>query len=223
MFALLQPISLDLKPGDAQVSSVGSFSWQSASSVFVFPGEHQLRAQREGYLPTEVRVEVDRSRPARALIHLVKLPGKLEVDTGGVEARISADGAPLGRVPGTVEVPAGDRTLTFKAARHFDHVERLTIAGGGERQTLKVALKPNFAVVDIVSVPAGAQVEVDGQAAGTTPAKLELVASRSRRRDFVPGSRAWWFRPACRRPSAPSRWARPTPGSRCVPCRPAPR
>src|SRR5687767_13442834 len=89
MFALLQPISLDLRPGDAQVTSVGNFSWQSASSVFVFPGEHRLRAQREGYLPGEVAVNVSRSQPARALIHLVKLPGKLEVDTGGVAAEIS--------------------------------------------------------------------------------------------------------------------------------------
>ena len=44
------------------------------------------------------------------------------------------------RVPGIVDVPAGERTLTFKAPRYLDHVERLTIAGGGEKQQLKVAL-----------------------------------------------------------------------------------
>ncbi len=191
MFALLQPITLDLRPGDAHVTSVGSFSWQSASSVFVFPGEHQLRAEREGYVPTEVSVDVSRSQPARALIHLVKLPGKLEVDTGGVPAEISADGAPLGRVPGTVEVPAGDRTLTFKAARHLDHVERVTIAGGGERQPLKVELKPNFALVSIDSVPSGAQIEVDGKPAGVTPTKLELDAGIRRVQITSPGLRVW--------------------------------
>jgi formylglycine-generating enzyme required for sulfatase activity len=191
MFALLQPITLDLRPGDANVTSVGSFSWQSASSVFVFPGNHRLRAQREGYLPTEVSVDVNRSRPARALIHLIKLPGKLEVDTGGVNAEISADGARLGRVPGVVDVPAGDRTLTFKAARHLDHVERIKIAGGGEQQQLKVALKPNFAVVGISSVPAGAQVEVDGKPAGVTPAKLELDAGIRRVQISAPGLKVW--------------------------------
>jgi formylglycine-generating enzyme required for sulfatase activity len=191
MFALLQPITLDLRPGDAQVASVGSFSWQSASSVFVFPGEHRLRAQREGYLPTEVAVSVSRSQPARALIHLIKLPGKLEVDTGGVRAEISADGARLGTVPGTVDVPAGDRTLTFKAARHLDHVERIKIAGGGEKQSLKVVLKPNFAVVSISSVPAGAQVEVDGKPAGVTPARLELDAGIRRVQVAAPGLKIW--------------------------------
>jgi formylglycine-generating enzyme required for sulfatase activity len=191
MFALLRPISLDLRPGDAEVSSQGAFSWQSASSVFVFPGEHRLRAQREGYLPAEVSVEVSRSEPARALIHLVKLPGRLEVDTGGVTAEISADGARLGVVPGIVDVPAGERTLTFTAARHLDHVERLRIEGGGVMQALQVRLKPNFAVVDVSSVPAGAQIEVDGEPAGQTPAKLELDAGIRRVQVSAPGLRIW--------------------------------
>jgi formylglycine-generating enzyme required for sulfatase activity len=191
MFALLQPITLDLRPGDAQVTSVGSFSWQSASSVFVFPGEHRLRAQREGYVPAEVSVDVSRSQPARALIHLVKLPGKLEVDTGGVVAAISADGARLGSVPGIVDVPAGDRTLTFTAARHLDHVERIRIEGGGEKQSLKVELKPNFAVISLSSVPEGAQIEVDGKPAGVTPARLELDAGIRRVQVSSPGLRVW--------------------------------
>jgi formylglycine-generating enzyme required for sulfatase activity len=191
MFALLQPISLDLRPGDAEVSSQGAFSWQSASSVFVFPGTHRLSARREGYLQAEVTVEVTRSQPARALIHLVKLPGRLEVDTGGVTAEISADGARLGSVPGVVEVPAGDRTLTFKAARHLDHVERVRIEGGGEKQSLKVAFKPNFAVVGVSSIPAGARIEVDGEPAGVTPAKLELDAGIRRVQVSAPGLRVW--------------------------------
>jgi formylglycine-generating enzyme required for sulfatase activity len=191
MFALLQPISLDLKPGDASVRSVGAFSWQSASSVFVWPGTHTLRAEREGYIPAVVRVQVGGPVPARALIHLVKLPGKLQVDTGGVAARISADGAVLGQVPGTVAVPAGERTLTFKAPRYLDHVERLTIAGGGELQKLKVALKPNFGIVSVSSVPAGAQVEVDGKPAGVTPAKIPMDSGMRRVQIAAPGLRVW--------------------------------
>src|SRR5688572_11052067 len=191
VFALLEPIALDLRPGDATVKSAGSFSWQSASSVFVFPGEHRLLASREGYIPAEVKVTVGGPAKAHALIHLIKLPGVLQVDSGGVAAEIFADGAPLGRVPGAVKVPAGDRTLTFKAARHLDHVERLTIAGGGEKQQLKVALKPSFAVVSISSVPAGAAIEVDGKPAGVTPAQLELDAGIRRVQVQAPGLRIW--------------------------------
>ncbi len=191
VFTLLKPIALDLRPGDAEVRSVGSFSWQSAASVFVFPGEHTLRAERAGYIPAEVKVRVGGPVEARALIHLVKLPGKLSVDTGGVAAEISADGARIGRVPGVVDVPAGERTLTFKAPRYLDHVERLNIAGGGEKQQLKVALKPNFAVISVSSVPAGAQIEVDGKAAGVTPARVEMDSGMRRVQLSAPGLRVW--------------------------------
>jgi formylglycine-generating enzyme required for sulfatase activity len=191
VFALLQPIALDLQPGDAKVKSTGSFSWQSASSVFVLPGDHTLRASREGYIPAQVRVRVGGPAQARALIHLVKLPGKLAVDTAGVAAVISADGARLGRVPGTVDVPAGDRTLTFTAPRYLDLVQRVKIEGGGKRQDLKIALKPNFAVVTLSSVPNGAQIEVDGKPAGVTPAKIEMDSGIRRVQVSAPGLRVW--------------------------------
>src|SRR5690348_2191462 len=107
LFALLRPIALELQPADARVRSLGGFSWQSASSVFVFPGEHTLRAERQGYEPAVVKVLARGPNESRALIHLVKLPGKLQVDSGGVAAEISVDGKRIGRVPGTVDVPAG--------------------------------------------------------------------------------------------------------------------
>lgn len=190
-FMVLETVTIDLKPADARVSAVGRFSWQSASSVFVFPGQHTLQARREGFSPAEVSVDVKRGEPAQALLHLVKLPGKLEVDSGGVAAQISVDGAPLGTVPGTVDVPAGERTLTFKAPRYLEHVQRVVIAGGGERQSLKVALKPSFGVVSISSVPAGATIEVDGKPAGVTPAKVEMDAGMRRVQISSPGLRAW--------------------------------
>jgi formylglycine-generating enzyme required for sulfatase activity len=191
LFMLLRPIALELQPADADVRSVGSFSWQSASSVFVFPGEHTLRAERKGYEPAEFKVVARGPAPTQVLIHLVKLPGKLVVDSGGVAAEISVDGRRIGRVPGTVDVPAGERTLTFKAARYLDYVERVNIAGGGEQQKLKVALKPNFGVISISSVPTGAQIEVDGKPAGVTPAKVEMDSGIRRVQVAAPGLRAW--------------------------------
>ncbi len=197
MFALLEPIALDLKPGDAHVRSVGAFSWQSASSVFVFPGEHKLHAEREGYLPTEITVKVGGPQPARALIHLVKLPGKLEVDTGGVSAEISADGALLGQVPGVVDVPAGKRTLTFRAARHLDQIERVDIKGGGERQQLTVKLKPNLRGGEhqLGSVRRRHRSRWQGRGCRHPRSSSSMPASVACRwplRACASGTRAWW-------------------------------
>jgi formylglycine-generating enzyme required for sulfatase activity len=191
LFTLLRPVALELQPADADVRSLGNFSWQSASSVFVFPGEHTLRAEREGYQPAEIKVVARGPVQAQALIHLVKLPGRLEVDSGGVRADISVDGKRIGSVPGTVDVPAGERTFTFKAPRYLDHVERLNIAGARELQKLEVALKPNFGVISISSVPSGAQIEVDGKPAGVTPAKVEMDSGMRRVQVSSPGLRVW--------------------------------
>jgi formylglycine-generating enzyme required for sulfatase activity len=191
VFVTLQSVEIDLKPADARVKAIDGFSWQSASSVFVFSGEHTLRAERKGYEPLQVRVKAGGPVPATPLIHLVKLPGKLKVDTGGVKAEISADGARIGKVPGVVDVPAGERTLTFKAPRYLDHVERMTILGGGEKQDLKVALKPNFGIVTVSSVPAGASIEVDGQKVGVTPAKVAMDSGIRRVQLAAPGLRPW--------------------------------
>ncbi len=190
-FMMLQSVEIDLKPADARVKSTTGFSWQSASSLFVFPGDHVLRAERKGYEPLQVRVKVASSAPATTLIHLVKLPGKLKVDSGGVKAEISADGARIGTVPGVVDVPAGERTLTFRAPRYLDAVERLTITGMGEKQDLKVTLKPNFGVVTVSSVPTGAAIEVDGKNVGATPAKVEMDSGIRRVQLTAPGLRPW--------------------------------
>ncbi|HKW83013.1 MAG TPA: PEGA domain-containing protein, partial [Burkholderiaceae bacterium] len=191
VFMTMQSVEVDLKPADARVKAVDGFSWQSASSVFVFAGEHTLRAERQGYVPAQVKVKVVSGVPATPLIHLVKLPGKLKVDSGGVKAEISADGAKVGNVPGVVDVPAGERTLTFKAPRYLDYVQRLTIVGMGEKQDLKVALKPNFGVVTVSSVPAGAAIEVDGQKVGVTPGKVEMDSGIRRVVLTAPGLRPW--------------------------------
>ena len=224
LFALLEPIALDLRPGDADVKSVGSFSWQSASSVFVFPGEHRLRAAARG-LPARPKCRSRSAGPRRRTRSSTwsNYPACSKWTPAASRREISADGAPLGRVPGAVDVPAGDRTLTFKAPRHLDHVERLTIAGGGEKQQLKVALKPFFGVVSISSVPAGAQIEVDGKPAGVTPAKVEMDAGIRRVQVSSPGLRLVDLerrgeRRRRRRPSAPSSSARQTRESPCARC-----
>ena len=191
---LLEPIALDLQPGGCATSRrVGGFSWQSASSVFVFPGEHTLRARaRRATSPAEVKVAVARAGAgARA-----DPPGQTTRQARSRQRRRRPRRSPptaraIGRVPGTVDVPAGERTLTFKAPRYLDHVERVDIAGGGEKQKLKVALKPNFGVVSISSVPAGAQIEVDGKPAGVTPAKVEMDSGIRRVQVSAPGLRVW--------------------------------
>jgi formylglycine-generating enzyme required for sulfatase activity len=65
------------------------------------------------------------------------------------------------------------------------------MAGADKRQTLQVKLVPNWAPVSIVTVPAGAQVLVDGKAQGNAPARLDLAAGTHRVELRQPGFKNW--------------------------------
>ncbi|MFZ8964992.1 MAG: PEGA domain-containing protein [Steroidobacteraceae bacterium] len=144
----------------------------------VLPGQYTVEVRAEGYAPASVEAEVRRGPDQVVMVPLERLPGRLEVETGGVRARLVVDGRLAGELPGTLEVAAGTREVLVEADRYLPHRETVDILGGGETQQLIVALTPSFAPVRIESAPAGAQVIIDGQALGTTPLETELDAGR---------------------------------------------
>src|SRR5690606_37851871 len=91
-------------------------------------------------------------------------------------AEVLVDGEPVGQTPLTAEIVPGRHRLEFRAERYLTELREIDVAGGGERQALNVALTPNWAPVTVESDPPGATVLVDGEPAGTTPARLELEA-----------------------------------------------
>ncbi len=109
-------------------------------------------------------------------------------DTGGIEATLTVDGVPSGKLPGEVELRAGTRELTINAPHHAEERLRFEVSGGGERQALKVSLKPVFARVSVSSIPAGATVWADDRELGKTPLETELDAGR-----YALGARASGF------------------------------
>lgn len=155
----------------------------------VLPGRYAVEVQAEGYAPASVAAEVQRGPDQLLVVPLQRLPGRLEVDTGGVKARLTVDGRPAGDLPGTLEIAAGPRELLVEADRYLAHRESVDILGGGELQQLVVSLTPSFAPVRIESKPAGARVIVDGTELGTTPHAVELDAGRHELRLLYPGYR----------------------------------
>ncbi len=189
---LVQRVALKLSPADAQVRVSGAvLAWHSGETLFLFPGEYRLIAARQGYRSAEATVNVARGIESRAAMQLEKLPGLVAIDTAGVEANVSVDGKPMGKVPAEIEIAAGDRTLTLRANRYLDQIVRVNVLGLGKKQSVKVTMQPSFGVVQVVSSPAGAQISVDGKLLGSTPAKLELSAGVRRVALQAPGLRPW--------------------------------
>ncbi len=142
------------------------------------PGDYELVVESEGYAPARQPVRVGRQSGQRYVVALERLPGLVAFDTGGIEATLAVDGITVGKLPAEHELRAGTRELSVVAPHYAEERQRFEVAGGGERQELRVALKPLFARVSVSSVPAGATVWADDRELGTTPLEAELDAGR---------------------------------------------
>jgi formylglycine-generating enzyme required for sulfatase activity len=142
------------------------------------PGDYELVVESEGFAPARQAIRVSRQSGQRYVVALERLPGLVAVDTGGIEATLAVDGVTIGKLPAEHELPAGTRELAIVAPHHAEERLRFEVAGGGERQELRVTLKPLFARVSVSSIPAGATVWADDRELGTTPLETELDAGR---------------------------------------------
>ena len=192
LVSLLEPLSLDISPDDARVRTPGTLlALHSGARLLVLPGRHVVRAERQGFVPAQADVAVERDRPASVRLRLTKLPGKLHIETGGIAAAVTVDGADAGRAPGDIPVAAGDRTITVRAARYLDFSRRLHVSGAGERQELSARLEPAWGSLAILAVPAGAQLKIDDVDAGTAPATLAVPSGVRRVEISAPGLKSW--------------------------------
>lgn len=198
LLASVERVPVSVEPGDADVAVDGLLAWASGGALFALPGPQVVRATRDGYAPLERSITVTRpaaggstASPPRVVLQLTKLPGVLALDTGGVPVTVTVDGAPAGRGPGDIEVPAGRRTLTLRSPRHLDLVQVVDVEGGGVRQPLKLALQSAWGQLSVSARQPGARVSVDGGAPVALPAQLDLPGGVHRLRITADGARDW--------------------------------
>jgi formylglycine-generating enzyme required for sulfatase activity len=186
----LQPVTVVTFPADATVRGSG-ISWRSGPSLFLMPGPQLVTVRAPGHREATRRLQVRAGEPQRLEVRLEPLPGTLDLDTGGVAAKVFVDGAEVGSAPGAIEVAAGERTLLLRAPRHLDAVQRVTVEGRGVRQAIGVPMRPSWGRLEASAVAAAATLSVDGAAATPLPAALDLPAGLRRLEVNAPGARAW--------------------------------
>ena len=189
---LLEPVVVEVTPSDSHVLTPGTLvAVHNPGRLLLLPGKHVIRAERDGYVAAQTDIEVRSDDTNSVRLRLDKLPGKLDVDTGGIAATVSVDGVEIGRAPGVLSVPAGDRTVMISAPRYLDYIANLTIAGAGERQDLKATLQTSWGSLKVLSNPEGAHVSVDGVDGGATPVTIAAPSGVRRIQITTPGRKTW--------------------------------
>jgi formylglycine-generating enzyme required for sulfatase activity/predicted Ser/Thr protein kinase len=110
-----------------------------------------------------------------AFTHWSKMP-VLTVRTTPPGAAVYVDGKPAGSSPASIKrLSDGLHTVRIEKERYAVREEQVTIRQGAPG-TLQVALEPlPVGDLKITSVPQGAQVLIDGEPRGTTPAVVEML------------------------------------------------
>ena len=167
-----------VEPLVAELDVQGIPDLRFAGRYLLRPGRYTVNASAEGYASGNISIEVSDAPSQNFALILERLPGQLVISTTpAVAAEVTIDGVSAGRTPtSAIDVKAGSHKLRIAAPRYQAYEAELMVEGGGVVQAIEARLVPDWAEVSVSTVPEGADIFVDGTPAGTTPAKLELLA-----------------------------------------------
>lgn len=159
------------------------------------PGPHTVILRRDNYyegtLGNAVAV-IGQERDFRVQLEPVLGDVQLSGKPAGAVVRIDAEGAePVGSLPGSFRLSPGAHMLIVEAPGHRTARQLVQVEENGTVQAVvELALVTGTVVVD--AIEKGALIEIDGEAAGFTPAVLASVpAGEHRLRVSLPGYRAY--------------------------------
>lgn len=156
--------------------SVSGFALPLGKRYLLLPGQYEVGAEAEGYLPLSTTVTVDERDSQTVELTLQALPGRISIDSTPQGASVTVDGAAVGKTPLVdLPLPEGAHQVRLEEARHLPLEQTLQVTGRDVRQSLALQLAPAWAMVTIDSTPSGASILLDGEAAGKTPATFEVL------------------------------------------------
>ena len=177
---LLASISLvfTIKPNPKEMSLIGFPPPLPLGEVLlVLPGSYTLEVSKPGFIPLSEELDITRGGARELSYTLVELPGLLRVNSQSDAAvRVFVDDAEtILNKQGLAEITRGVHQLRIETARFLPYQQEVEITGYGKQQQLDITLQPAWAVITILSQPAGAEVLVDGESIGQTPLQTEIL------------------------------------------------
>ncbi len=186
-------IYFDVDPIGSDVNVRGPMAIKVGPRYLIRQGEVDISVSAEGYYDLDTTISISPEQAQTFAIDLVRLPGFLNLETGGISgASVYINGEQVGVTPLTrLELPAGEHSLRLEMDRYEPVDTVIEIEGRHTEQDLDLALLPAWANISFSTNPPGATVTVDGEDIGVTPLNAELLQGEREVVIKLPAHKAW--------------------------------
>ncbi len=189
-----QAVLIDVDPTDAEIRVVGGlFAPKIGGRYLLWQGDYRVLLNADGYHTDRQEIEVIDAANQSFEFVMRKLPGRVAlITTPPVEARVFVDEEEIGILPSDAFlVEPGERALRVVAERYLDFEATLTVEGRDVLQPVEVELQPGWGDVTLASIPVAAEIFVDEEEVGVTPATVPIMAGARQLVVRKDGYKAW--------------------------------
>ena len=186
-------VFVEIDPITAQIEIEGGFKVRLGQRYLIRSGSYELTLLNDGYHASVTQLLVSAEQSQTHPFIMRKLPGIISIASDITDgARVQIDGVDIGLTPlNGVLVEPGDHQMTISKERYLDYRETISVEGRSVVQRYQASLEPAWATVSLSTVPAGADVLVDGEIFGTTPVNAEILQGRRDLTLKLSGHKAW--------------------------------
>ncbi|MCS5579346.1 MAG: PEGA domain-containing protein [Gammaproteobacteria bacterium] len=186
-------VFVEIDPITAQIEIEGGFKVRLGQRYLIRSGSYELTLLNDGYHASVTQLLVSAEQSQTHPFVMRKLPGIISIASDITDgARVQIDGVDIGLTPlNGVLVEPGDHQMTISKERYLDYRETISVEGRSVVQRYQASLEPAWATVSLSTVPAGADVLVDGEIFGTTPVNAEILQGRRDLTLKLSGHKAW--------------------------------
>ena len=187
-------VRFEIQPSAQTIDVEGGLAFLVGETYLLRTGTYRLRATANGYHDLRQTIEVGAERNQVFAFVFAKLPGRVRFQVEPVGATVAIDGLDDLRLQAPAErlVPAGSQTALVSHPRYQEERVTFEVAGMDKRQTVTVALAPNWADVTLPTRPSGAAILIDDEDSGTvTPGPVQALAGERRITARLAGHKRW--------------------------------
>ncbi len=171
------PVSLSSRPAGAQVLVDGTALASTPAELELGAGERQVELRLAGYNAWRDTITVLADQPLTVPeVTLIQADGRVELATDPAGAAVSVNGDYQGATPLTLRLrPGRPHAITLTKPGYDTETRELSVEADSGRR-LEIPLTAQFGEIEVVSDPPAAEIYVNGEPRGVTPARLSLLA-----------------------------------------------